>query len=239
MSIYQQLHVIQTRLNVPKNQFNNFGKYSYRSCEDILEAVKPLLNGLSLLLCDEMVLIGDRHYLKATATLTDGTDKISVAAYAREENEKKGMDSAQLTGATSSYARKYALAGLFLLDDNKDADSTNEHGKGKEEKPKATTPPTTPPPSDETQGDEMLMVFAEITDVRKITGKSRAGKDYTRYVIKDEKGNEYKTFSESFAKYAKESIGSGLSLRISYTVSKFGNDLTNIELPQTDELMGE
>ena len=136
MSIYQKLNVIQTKLNVPKNQFNSFGKYNYRSCEDILEAVKPLLGGLSLLLCDEIALIGDRYYLKATATLTDGTETVSVAAYAREENEKKGMDSAQLTGATSSYARKYALAGLFLLDDNKDADTMdNSKQDKKQDKP--------------------------------------------------------------------------------------------------------
>jgi hypothetical protein len=136
MSIYQKLNVIQAKLNVPKNQFNQFGKYNYRSCEDILEAVKPLLGGLSLLLCDEIVLIGDRYYLKATATLTDGTETVSVAAYAREENEKKGMDSAQLTGATSSYARKYALAGLFLLDDNKDADTMdNSKQDKKQDKP--------------------------------------------------------------------------------------------------------
>jgi len=151
VSIYQQLHVIQTKLNVPKNQFNSFGKYNYRSCEDILEAVKPLLGGLSLLLCDEIALIGDRYYLKATATLTDGTETVSVPAYAREENEKKGMDSAQLTGATSSYARKYALAGLFLLDDNKDADATNQHGKTEQKTtdftPKFEETPA-PPPAD-------------------------------------------------------------------------------------------
>lgn len=151
MSIYQKLNVIQTKLNVPKNQFNSFGKYNYRSCEDILEAVKPLLGGLSLLLCDEIVLIGDRYYLKATATLTDGTETVSVAAYAREENEKKGMDSAQLTGATSSYARKYALAGLFLLDDNKDADTMDNKKPEKDFTPQfeEAKPPKADPPKQE------------------------------------------------------------------------------------------
>ncbi len=117
------LKKIQKELKAPKNQFNAFGKYKYRSCEDILEAVKPLLNNATLVINDEMVVIGERYYIKATATLTEEDKSISATAYAREPEEKKGMDSAQITGATSSYARKYALNGLFLIDDTKDADT--------------------------------------------------------------------------------------------------------------------
>jgi hypothetical protein len=130
--IYEKLAKIQTTLKAPKNQFNSFGKYHYRSCEDILEAVKPLLDGAVLTLSDKIVQMGDRYYVEATAVLSDGKESVANRAYAREDDNRKGMDSAQLTGATSSYARKYALAGLFLLDDNKDSDATNEHGKGKD-----------------------------------------------------------------------------------------------------------
>ena len=123
---YAKLAEIQRTLNAPKNQFNSFGKYKYRSCEDILEGVKPLLKGLFLSISDEIVLIGDRYYVKATATITDGENSHSASAMAREEESKKGMDAAQVTGATSSYARKYCLNGLFGIDDAKDAD-TDEH----------------------------------------------------------------------------------------------------------------
>ena len=138
-ALFEVLSKIQKEMKAPKSQFNAFGKYKYRSCEDILEAVKPFLNGTVLYISDEMVLIGERYYLKATATLRNGDDAVSVTAYAREEAEKKGMDSSQITGAASSYARKYALNGLFLIDDTKDSDATNEHGKGAgDEKPKGS-----------------------------------------------------------------------------------------------------
>jgi hypothetical protein len=123
---YARLATIQHALNAPKGQYNNFGKYHYRSCEDILEGVKPLLDGLFLSISDEIVLIGDRYYVKSTATITDGETSHSATAMAREALDKKGMDEAQITGATSSYARKYCLNGLFGIDDSKDADS-NEH----------------------------------------------------------------------------------------------------------------
>lgn len=118
---------IQERLKAPKNQRNDFGKYNYRSCEDIFEAVKPLLKelGLTLRMNDELVQVGDRYYIKATAILSDGNTTIENTAFAREEETKKGMDGSQITGASSSYARKYALNGLFLIDDVKDSDSTN------------------------------------------------------------------------------------------------------------------
>ena len=126
IQFYERLADIQAHLNAPKNQYNSFGKYKYRSCEDILEGVKPLLKGLFLSISDEIVLIGDRYYVKATATITDGENSHSASAMAREEENKKGMDAAQVTGATSSYARKYCLNGLFGIDDSKDAD-TDEH----------------------------------------------------------------------------------------------------------------
>lgn len=120
--IYAELSRIQRELNAPKNLYNSFGKYHYRNAEGILEALKPHLNGLALIINDEPVMIGDRYYIKATATLTDGEDSVSATAYAREDSEKKGMDGCQLTGACSSYARKYALNALFMIDDSKDSD---------------------------------------------------------------------------------------------------------------------
>lgn len=117
------LNKIQQELNVPKNQYNDFGKYNYRSAEDILEAVKPLLGEGVLILSDEVVNIGEYNYVKATATLKDGKDTVVVSAYAREATSKKGMDDSQMTGTASSYARKYALNGLFAIDDVKDADT--------------------------------------------------------------------------------------------------------------------
>lgn len=117
------LSKIQKELKAPKGQMNTFGKYKYRSCEDILEAVKPLLGEAVLTISDEIILIGERHYVKATATLTQDTASISVSAFAREALVKKGMDESQITGAASSYARKYALNGLFCIDDTKDADT--------------------------------------------------------------------------------------------------------------------
>lgn len=130
MSINQKLLNIQTELKAPKGQKNKFGNYMYRSCEDILEAVKPLLkqNNVTLQLTDEIVFLGNRYYIKATAILKDTEEetRIENSAYARESETKKGMDDSQITGTASSYARKYALNGLFCIDDTKDAD-TNEY----------------------------------------------------------------------------------------------------------------
>jgi hypothetical protein len=117
------LNKIQKELKAPKGQKNTFGNYRYRSCEDILEAVKPLLGEAVLTISDEIVQIGDRYYVKATATIKEGDESVSVSAFSREGLEKKGMDVSQITGATSSYARKYALNGLFCIDDTKDADT--------------------------------------------------------------------------------------------------------------------
>lgn len=132
MQIYTKLATIQKKLKCEKSQYNSFGKYKYRSCEDILKAVKPLLDETKtvLTLSDELVAIGERYYVKATATLLDTEESkdvpfISTTAYAREEERKKGMDGSQITGTASSYARKYALGGLFDIDDGIDSDTTN------------------------------------------------------------------------------------------------------------------
>lgn len=139
-----KLQEIQRKLKAPKGQYNKFGKYPFRSCEDILEAVKPILNevGCTLTLSDEIVLIGDRYYIKATARLRgEDTDEVTTA-YARESENKAGMDASQITGATSSYARKYALNGLFCIDDNKDAD-TDEYANQNAKKPASAPAPAT------------------------------------------------------------------------------------------------
>lgn len=149
MNIYEKLLKAQVELKAPKGQYNSFGKYKYRSCEDILEALKPVLDKLKLTLfiSDEIVEVGGsykvskkdetvesegRKYVKATITLVNiekPDEQIQVSALAREEETKKGMDGSQITGASSSYARKYALNGMFMIDDTKDSDSTNTHGK--------------------------------------------------------------------------------------------------------------
>ena len=133
MNVYEKLMTVQTKLRAPKGQYNSFGKYSYRSCEDILEALKPLLAevGAIVNVSDEIKLIGNRFYVEATAMFLDCEtgDSVVARASAREDETKKGMDLAQVTGSVSSYARKYALNGLFAIDDNKDSDATNTHGK--------------------------------------------------------------------------------------------------------------
>lgn len=137
--VIQKLMCIQAELKAPKSQYNTFGKYAYRSCEDILEALKPILlkYKAAVRIVDDIVQIGDRYYVKATATLMDADtgETVETSAMAREDETKKGMDAAQVTGSTSSYARKYALNGLFAIDDTKDSDSTN-NGNTAPEKPK-------------------------------------------------------------------------------------------------------
>ena len=144
-----KLNQIQTELNAPKNLLNKFGGYNYRSAESILEALKPHLakHKAILTLSDEMVEVGGRVYVKATATLTADGESISTTAFAREPEDKKGSDQSQITGAASSYARKYALNGLFCIDDTKDADATNDHGKAAPAPAPAAKP--TPPPADD------------------------------------------------------------------------------------------
>lgn len=129
MTIHEKLREIQKELKVPKTQFNSYGKYAYRNAEDIIEAVKPLnyKHGLFLIMTDEVKMLGNRFYIVAKVTLTDGTESITVEGIAREEETKKGMDGSQITGASSSYARKYALNGLYSIDDSRTSDETNEH----------------------------------------------------------------------------------------------------------------
>ena len=133
MGINEKLMRIQTQIKAPKNLYNSFGKYNYRNAEGICEAVKPFLEkeNVSLILVDDMVAIGNRYYIKATARLFDNenNERVEVSAFAREPEQKKGMDESQITGTASSYARKYALNGLFLLDDTKDADTDEYHNQ--------------------------------------------------------------------------------------------------------------
>lgn len=145
--IFVTLQSIQQKLVAPKGQYNSFGKYSYRSAEDILEALKPILNehDATLVLQDEIVQIGDRYYVEATATLYAVGETIGTRAFAREDDSKKGMDGSQVTGAASSYARKYALNGLFMIDDNKDPDTdefANQTGKQAQAQKPAQSKPT-------------------------------------------------------------------------------------------------
>lgn len=136
-TLQQKLIEIQAELKAPKSQYNKFGGYNYRNCEDILEAVKPLCakHEIVPLLSDEIVMIGDRFYIKATAKVTDGKDEIATTAFARESKDKKGMDESQITGSASSYARKYALNGLFCIEDTKDADFMDNSQSSKQQQP--------------------------------------------------------------------------------------------------------
>lgn len=172
-NILGKLNKIQAELKAPKGQFNSFGKYKYRSCEDILEAVKPLLasHGCAIVISDTMSLHGDRYYVEATVTIYDceSGESISNTAYARESADKKGMDESQITGTASSYARKYALNGMLAIDDTKDADATNTHGKKQGEEPSEDTQADMPKESKVDTGlpvgkshiDFMLRMIAE------------------------------------------------------------------------------
>lgn len=170
----KELRSIQTELNAPKNQYNAFGKYSYRSCEDILAAVKPLLCAYhcTLMLTDGIELIGDRFYVRATATLTNDTgETASATAYAREDEVKKGMDGAQITGAASSYARKYALNGLFCIDDVKDPDATNKGDASPRKAQAPAAPPT--PPADLDEAVDAAFQAADVPSLMEIWKKYR------------------------------------------------------------------
>lgn len=175
--ITEILSAIQSELKAPKNQFNKFGGYNYRNCEDILEALKPILakHKAINLLSDEIVSIGTRFYIKATATLRVGDEKISVTAFAREEDSKKGMDSSQLTGSTSSYARKYALNGLYAIDDTKDADTPISENDN-------ITTKTNPPTQKQTPEDmERNQISREINElVTKLVQSTGAQASYIK-----------------------------------------------------------
>lgn len=166
MTIQEKLAAIQQELKAPKTQYNSFGKYAYRSCEDILEAVKPLCAKYKAFvkISDEILHIGERYYIQATASLFDTESKgecESVTAYAREDEDKKGMDGMQITGAASSYARKYALNGLFMIDDSKDADAQNN----------GDAPKSTPA---EKKADYTTADIAERAESKREKRKSRA-----------------------------------------------------------------
>ena len=191
MNIYEKLLAVQTKLKAPKSQYNSFGKYNYRNCEDILEAVKPLCAEVKAVayLTDRVVLIGERYYIEATAHFVDVEESgvVTVCAYAREEENKKGMDGSQVTGASGSYARKYALNGLFAIDDTKDSDATNTHGKDTD-KPKGTNTPKEPTPRE-----------------RLIAKLNEKGIDVNAYA--QEKGLNKSTTAETYTKLLAELEG--------------------------------
>lgn len=189
----ENLNKIQKGLKAPKGQTNSFGNYRYRSCEDILEAVKPLLDkGTTVTLSDEICLIGDRYYIKAIATIKNGEQSESVTAYARESLDKKGMDSAQITGAASSYARKYALNGLFLIDDTKDADTQDNR----------TIDISEPKTSKKEISDALLKQVADsknVDELKKIWESNKGlGKEFAKIIT------ERKKFLLAVAKSEKE-----------------------------------
>lgn len=177
MNIYQSLNYIQSNLKAPKGQFNSFGKYHYRSCEDILEGVKPHLKETNtcLVISDDIVTIGDHNYIKATATLY-GADGGAVAnsAFAKEPLDKKGMDPSQITGATSSYARKYALNGLFCIDDTKDADTdayTANTTKTKTQTKAPAKPVETKTMQEKRMREEYVNTIKKLMGLKKIDNK--------------------------------------------------------------------
>lgn len=183
----KELIAIQSELKAPKNQFNNFGKYKYRSCEDILEAVKPLLvkHNCLLTISDDIQLVGDRFYIVASATLTSSTSTITIKAHAREDAEQKGMSGAQITGSASSYARKYALNVLFCIDDTKDDDTKEQKPKTQ---PKATATPKTQPKATATVNtsnapveDDLLIAIDDISRCTTVKGLSDEYKKWERF----------------------------------------------------------
>lgn len=176
----KELIAIQGELKAPKNQLNKFGGYHYRSAEDILEAVKPhlLKHDCILTISDTVEMLGGRFYVKATARLMNSAGEvIETTAYAREEESKKGMDSSQITGATSSYARKYALNGLFCIDDTKDADATNTHG-AEEKKPAQPQNSQAPQSNDDPSIDAMVLDIMSASNLDEITKKWNLYKKY-------------------------------------------------------------
>ena len=166
-NVYVKLMNVQSELKAPKNQYNSFGKYAYRSCEDILEALKPVLlkHKAAVIVTDDIVFVDGRHYVKATVKFIDAEtgEIVENSALAREEESKKGMDACQLTGATSSYARKYALNGLFCIDDTKDSDATNTHGKEAPTKAQNQSKQNTPTRS-KVLSEEQIKALYEVSE---------------------------------------------------------------------------
>ena len=201
MNIYEKLMNIHKELKAPKGQYNSFGKYKYKSCEDILESVKPLLEKykVTIILTDKLEQIGERYYIRAMAILfdTESDNSIENTAYAREEETKKGMDGSQITGTSSSYARKYALNGLLLIDDTKDADTDefakeNNKGKTKEEpKEKKITPGQLKVLSKLYTGDNLVKLL-ELNNLEKLEDMSmeKANEIILKLKKKGEEKNE-------------------------------------------------
>ncbi len=229
-NIRQKLLNIQMELKAHKSQFNKFGNYNYRSCEDILEAVKPLCkkHNLLLMITDEMVVHGERFYVKSTAIICEVEGEIdqkgiACVAFARESLEKKGMDSSQITGSTSSYARKYALNGLFCIDDTRDADTQDNTAKPE----KAD--------SSKEHKKEMTEFFsgAITTTIGEVNFKediSKKGKKYKLYHILGENEIIYNTLDKNLAEKAKEAMGAGLSVLITVKDDKWKNNIETLEI---------
>lgn len=193
-NIYEKLQAIQAALKAPKSQYNSYGKYKYRKAEDILEAVKPLLKeqGLALICTDDLVNIGERYYIKATVTITDGEAAIFTTAFAREEETKSGMDGSQITGASSSYARKYAMNGLLCIDDTADSDTTNVGTSDKTQEAvkktaaarKAATEQTPAPAKQKLSKEEM---YWKVVEKEALGIKAKDGSTYREAWVKNEK----------------------------------------------------
>lgn len=182
--INTKLVKIQHELKAPKDQHNNFGNYNYRSLENILESVKPLLAeaGLSIVLSDDIAEVGGRVYVKATATISDGTDSISNTAFAREDESKKGMSEAQVTGACSSYARKYAVQGIFAIDDSKDPDTDEYQRRTQQSKPIICEECGNPVKSQKRAGGGSMSPEQVAKWIRGKTGRTLCGDCYKRHL---------------------------------------------------------
>lgn len=195
-NILKKTFDIQQELKVPKNQRNTFGNYNFRNCEDIMEASKPICAKHNCLLTcsDELIQVGDRYYVKATATLfdIDSEESISTSACAREEETKKGMDASQITGASSSYARKYALNGLLQLDDNKDAD-TNEYKKQQNKGNQKSTVKKVDKPIEMIDANQIKVIHTLFTKIEK--SESQVFKNFTNDKAKENVYNQYKVKS--------------------------------------------
>jgi len=210
-AVYAALLAVQQNLKAPKGQYNSFGKYKYRSCEDILQAARPLCNenGLILTVSDEIANIGNRFYIKATSRVTDIATGESVenVAYARESDSKKGMDEAQVTGACSSYARKYSLCGLFAIDDNKDMDT--EEYQGKKQEPKQNQPPAVNNGQDEMRKKALHTLSEKMQKqgILKEEVSALAGVYYNKLSTKEMSTSEICDLANNLEKYIAEQTG--------------------------------
>ena len=200
MSIYETLSNIQVELKAPKNLYNSFGKYKYRNAESILEAAKPLCakHGCTLTVSDEVILIGNRYYIKATATVQDKDgNAASTTALAREDETKKGMDGAQITGTASSYARKYALNGLFCIDDTKDPDSDEYHNQTTESNQPVTASPDVTTQVVKDMATTALAGYAQRTGKDKKTVQTEA-KTFIGKLFKDFTDDDWRSVAKEF-----------------------------------------